>query len=279
MNEQEEPVKPLVSLDQLTKTVAVLRGENGCPWDKRQTRETLRPYLLEEVYEVLEAIDAGDMPSLREELGDLLLQVLLHAELASEEDAFTIDEVIADLNAKLIRRHPHVFDVRTATTEQEISHQWDEIKKQEKSAHSDQSVLGGVPEILPALFRALKLQKRAAKTGFDWTDTADVWKKLDEEIGELREAERQHEKFNAQQRVEEELGDVLFTIVNLSRFLAVNPELALKGANDRFVARFRHMESSAMASGRDMNQMSLDDLDLLWNQAKHLLATMDKEDT
>ena len=221
MIEQEEPVKHHVSLDQLTNTVAVLRGENGCPWDKRQTRETLRSYLLEEVYEVLDAIDAGDMPSLREELGDLLLQVLLHAQLASEEDAFTIDEVIADLNAKLIRRHPHVFDVGTATTEQEISHQWDEIKKREKSAHSDQSALGGVPEILPALFRALKLQKRAAKTGFDWTDTADVWKKLDEEIGELREAERENEKINAQQRVEEELGDVLFTIVNLSRFLAV----------------------------------------------------------
>ena len=193
MSEHEEQVKRQASFDQLTETVATLRGEKGCPWDKRQTRETLRPYLLEEVYEVLDAIEADDTDGLREELGDLLLQVLLHAQLAAEEDTFTIDDVVADLNAKLIRRHPHVFDGGTATTEQEVSHQWDEIKKREKSTLGDRSALSGVPETMPALFRALKLQKRAAKTGFDWTNIGDGWKKLDEEITELRQARTQHE--------------------------------------------------------------------------------------
>lgn len=270
-------MKDQTLFEQLTDTVSALRGENGCPWDKRQTRETLRPYLLEEVYEVLDAIEADDTDSLREELGDLLLQVLFHAQLASEEDTFTIENVVADLNAKLVRRHPHVFDGGTAATEQEIAHQWDEIKKREKATQSDQSALSGVPATMPALFRALKLQKRAAKTGFDWTDIADVWKKLDEEITELRQAQTQKEHLNAQQRVEEELGDVLFTVVNLSRFLAVNPELALKGANDRFVARFRHMEQAADTSGRDMKHMTLDDLDVLWDQAKQALANTEKE--
>jgi tetrapyrrole methylase family protein/MazG family protein len=277
-------VKDQTSFEQLTDTVSALRGENGCPWDKRQTRETLRPYVLEEAYEVLDAIDAHDVRALREELGDLLLQVLFHAQLASEEDTFTIENVVADLNAKLIRRHPHVFDGGSAATEQEVSHQWEEIKKREKATQSDQSALHGVPATMPALFRAFKLQKRAAKTGFDWTDIADVWTKLDEEITELRQAQTQQENINpretldlAQQRVEEELGDVLFTVVNLSRFLAVNPELALKGANDRFVARFCHMEQAADTSGIEMKHMTLDDLDLLWNRAKQALANTQKE--
>ena len=277
MSEQKEQVKRHVSFEHLTHTVATLRGEDGCPWDKRQTHETLRPYLLEETYEVLDAIETHDAHSLREELGDLLLQVLLHAQLASEEGSFNIDKVVADLDAKLVRRHPHVFDGGTAATEQEVSHQWDKIKKQEKSTQSDQSALHGVPITMPALFRAFKLQKRATKAGFDWTDIADVWKKLDEEIEELRQAQTQRDHTNTPQRVEEELGDVLFTVVNLSRFLAVNPELALKGANDRFVARFRHMEQAADTSGIDMKHMSLDNLDGLWNKAKQALATTSKE--
>ncbi len=264
---------------QLTDTVSALRGENGCPWDKRQTRETLRPYLLEETYEVLDAIEANDAQALREELGDLLLQVLLHAQLASEEGTFTIENVVTDLNAKLIRRHPHVFDGGAARTEQAISHQWDEIKKQEKSMQCDQSVLDGVPSTMPALFRASKLQKRAAKTGFDWSTLDDVWKKLDEEIKEVHEAQTQlqTDNINGQQRIEEEIGDVLFTVVNLSRFLSVNPELALKGANERFVARFHHMEQAADTLGRNMKNMTLDDLDVLWNSAKEALANTHKE--
>ena len=185
---------------------------------------------------------------------------------------FTIENVVADLTAKLIRRHPHVFDGGTATTEQEVSHQWDEIKKREKSIRSDQSALSDVPTTMPALFQALKLQKCAAKIGFDWSDITDVWKKLDEEIGELHEIQTQTENTNTQQRIEEELGDLLFTVVNLSRFLAVNPELALKGANNRFVARFRHMEEAANTSGIAMKHMTLDDLDTLWNKAKKALA-------
>lgn len=267
-------MKDPTPFEQLTGTVSALRAENGCPWDKRQTRETLRPYLLEEAYEVLDAIEADDMEGLKEELGDLLLQVLLHAQLASEENTFTIENVVADLNAKLIRRHPHVFDGGTATTEAEVSHQWDEIKQREKPTHPDRSTLSGIPTTMPALFRAAKLQKRAAKTGFDWSGIADVWKKLDEEIEELRQAQTHHKHSNAQQRVEEELGDVLFTVVNLSRFLAVNPELALKGANDRFVARFRHMEQAAETSGTDMKTLSLDLLDMLWHRAKQALSSI-----
>ena len=268
-----------ISFQQLADTVAALRGDNGCPWDKRQTRETLRPYLLEEAYEVLDAIQSNDAQALREELGDLLLQVLLHAQLASEEATFTIDDVVHDLNEKLIRRHPHVFDGGTATTEQEVSYQWDEIKQREKATDSVHTVLSGVPETMPALFRAFKLQKRAAKTGFDWSDIADVWKKLDEELEELRQARAQMKNSDTTQRVEEELGDVLFTVVNLSRFLAINPELALKQANDRFVARFRHMEQAVDTSGRDMRNMSLDDLDVLWDKAKQTLANRSKEDS
>lgn len=279
MSTPEEHIRNRISFQQLADTVAALRGENGCPWDKRQTRETLRPYLLEEAYEVLDAIQSNDARALREELGDLLLQVLLHAQLASEEATFTIDDVVHDLNEKLIRRHPHVFDGGTAATEQEVSYQWDEMKQREKATDSVHTVLSGVPETMPALFRAFKLQKRAAKTGFDWSDIADVWKKLDEELDELRQARAQTKNSDTTQRVEEELGDVLFTVVNLSRFLAINPELALKQANDRFVARFRHMEQAADTSGRDMRNMSLDALDVLWDKAKQTLANRNKEDS
>tara|TARA_B100001971_G_scaffold214761_1_gene254136 strand:+ start:748 stop:1566 length:819 start_codon:yes stop_codon:yes gene_type:complete len=266
-----------VSFEHLTDTVAALRGENGCPWDKRQTHESLQPYLLEEAYEVLDAIEAHDVRSLKEELGDLLLQVLFHAQIASEEGAFTIQEILAALNAKLLRRHPHVFDPGTVATEQELSHQWDAIKKLEKATQSDQSALSSVSKTMPALFRAVKLQKCAAKTGFDWSDIASVWKKLDEEIEELRQALAQQKNINTQQRIEEELGDMLFTIVNLSRFLAVNPELALNGTNDRFVARFQHMEQEADISEVNMKDMTPDDFDVLWNRAKQALANIRKE--
>tara|TARA_B100000315_G_C14590873_1_gene595681 strand:+ start:2649 stop:3476 length:828 start_codon:yes stop_codon:yes gene_type:complete len=272
MNERKRgALKPDVSFEELLGTVATLRGENGCPWDKRQTHETLRPYLLEETHEVLEAIETQDVHSLREELGDLLLQVLLHAQLASEEGAFTIAEVLTDLNAKLLRRHPHVFQDGAATTEQDLSNQWDAIKRQEKSTQKDHSVLGTVPKTMPALFRSFKLQKCAAKTGFDWKSVDDVWKKLDEEIKELSQAQLEEKNIKRLRRVEEELGDVLFTVVNLGRFIGVNPELALKGANDRFVDRFHYIEQKINASGLDIKNMTLDDLDLLWKQAKQAL--------
>ena len=275
---QTDQVDRHVSFDQLIKTVTALRGENGCPWDKRQTRETLRPYLLEEAYEVLDAIEAHDMQALREELGDLLLHVLFHAQIASEEDAFAIEDVVADLNEKLVRRHPHVFGNRTVATENDIAYQWDEIKKQEKSAPTEHSVLTGIPKTMPALFRAFKLQKCAATVGFDWTNVTNIWEKLDEEVNELHQALAQHERPNAQQMIEEELGDVLFTIVNMSRFLSVNPELALQRANNKFVERFHHMEQTVNMSGQSIKQLSLSDLDRLWNHAKHATANEQKRE-
>jgi len=261
--------------EQLVATIAALRAENGCPWDKRQTHGTLRPYLLEETYEVLDAIESNDMDALREELGDLLLQVILHAQLAAEESSFTITEVISDLNTKLIRRHPHVFGDSSARTEKEISIQWDEIKQQEKNTMGDMSRLSGVPESMPALFRALKLQKRAAKAGFDFPDIRHVLEKLDEEMQEL--SQERTSSPPVQKRLEEELGDILFSVVNLSRFLSINPELALQGANKRFLSRFQHMENILQMSKKDIESMHPDDLDLLWEHSKRALSANKEE--
>ncbi len=262
----------------LTETVKQLRGEDGCPWDRRQTIESLRPYLLEETYEVLDAIDAEDWPAVREELGDVLLQVILQTQIASEQHLFDIDDVVNGLTAKLVRRHPHVFAGEQVGSVDEVAHRWDEIKMAEKPPGALSSALDGVPAAMPSLLRAFKLQKRAAKTGFDWTDLCDVWAKLEEEIEELRAAVAQRKSRGGARQIEEELGDVLFSIVNVSRFLAVNPELALKRGNDKFTARFHHMEAKSRENGQDLKTLSLKDLDILWNQAKEALANTNKED-
>ncbi len=262
----------------LVEVVARLRSPEGCPWDVKQTHESLKPFLLEEAYEVLEALDTQDPRHLCEELGDLFLQILLHAHIESEKQTFGIEDVITDLTQKLIRRHPHVF---TATSDEaprldseQVVTQWEAIKRTERSTGAD-SILMGIPASLPSLLRAHQIQKRASRVGFDWETPGQVFEKLDEELEELQAAasdlptpEPSTREPEPNAAVEHELGDVLFTIVNVARFLRINPEEALRKANNRFVARFRHMEDHRVQEGKDLRQMTPMEWDTLWKAAK-----------
>lgn len=282
----------------LVELMAALRAPQGCPWDRKQTHESLKPYLLEEAYEVLETIDHGDQSKLREELGDVLLQVLFHSQIASEAGAFTIEDVLEILAAKLIRRHPHVFGDRTTGTQpvngEQVLSQWEEIKRAERqAAGAAQSALDGVPKILPALLRAYQTQARAARVGFDWPHNQagleQIFGKITEEMTELRDAVAQPGALDhaspdpdARRDVEAELGDLLFSLVNLARFLKVNPEEALRGSTNRFVDRFHLVEAQAADHGRSLADMTLPEMDELWERAKQRLrdgATVAKPDT
>lgn len=245
----------------LVEIMARLRGPGGCPWDRSQSREDLKTYLVEETYEVLDAIDSGSGEKLREELGDLLLQIVFHAEIADEENSFDIEDVCAGINEKLIRRHPHVFGDVKADTPDVVLQNWEAIKKGEKEG---KSVLAGVPKILPALLKAFRLQEKAARVGFDWEETRQVEAKVDEELAELREAV----SLNDRDKIREELGDLLFAIVNLSRFLKLDPEDTLQAANEKFIRRFKSVETSAAGIGRELHGMSLAEMDELWEAAK-----------
>lgn len=273
----------------LVELMATLRAPNGCPWDRKQTHESLKPYLLEETYEVLETIDQRDHAKLREELGDVLLQVLFHSQIAAEAGTFTVDDVLELLATKLIRRHPHVFGNGDQTTlptngEQVLS-QWEEIKRAErKAAGGTQSALDGVPKTLPALLRAYQTQARAARVGFDWPHNAagleQVFGKVAEEIAELRDAVSQSPSDTeptptqptGSARIEAELGDILFSLVNLARFLKVNPEEALRGSTNRFTDRFHLVEAQAAEKGRSLSDMTLAEMDALWEAAKQRLS-------
>ena len=242
-----------------------LRGENGCPWDRGQTHESIKPYLVEETYEVLEAIDEQDLTKLKEELGDLMLQIVFHAQMAEEAGAFSMLDVLAAINEKLVRRHPHVFGELKAETAQEVLFNWEQIKQTERRQVNDRaSVLDGVPRELPALLRAHRLQEKASRVGFDWTEAREVLRKVEEELTELQAAM----DGQAADRVEAELGDLLFALVNLSRFLAVNPEEALRKTIARFIARFRYIEEELSRSGRSLRQATLGEMDALWAEAK-----------
>ncbi|MCP9469286.1 MAG: nucleoside triphosphate pyrophosphohydrolase [Nitrospira sp.] len=273
--------------DKVTDIMGALRAPNGCPWDRKQTHESLKPYLLEETYEVLETIDQGDEAKLREELGDVLLQVLFHSQIAAEAGTFTIDDVLKTLAEKLIRRHPHVFttDGRpgSVTSSEHVLSQWEQIKRAERqAAGNSQSVLDGVPKTLPALLRAFQIQARAARVGFDWPHNAggleQIFEKIAEEVSELKQALGDADIDSAsapppeQTEVEAELGDILFSLVNLARFLKVNPEEALRRATNRFVDRFHLVEALAAEQGRSLPEMTLADMDLLWEEAKRRLA-------
>ena len=250
---------------ELIEIMARLRGENGCPWDREQTSESIKPYLVEETYEVLEAIDEQDPAKLKDELGDLMLQIVFHAQLAREAGAFSIGDVLTAINEKLIRRHPHVFGDVKAETAQEVLFNWEQIKQTERlQATGQASVLDGVPRELPALLRAHRLQEKASRIGFDWKEAQQVFRKVEEELGELRAAMQGE----AAERVEAELGDLLFALVNLSRFLAVNPEEALRKTIARFIARFCYIEEELARRGRSLRQASLEDMDALWAEAK-----------
>lgn len=268
------------SFDRLVQIMARLRAPDGCPWDRKQTHESLKPYLLEETYEVLETIDHRDPSKLREELGDLLLQVLFHAQIGAEAGAFTIDNVTEQLADKLVRRHPHVFAKQEqpqgedSLSPDQVYSNWEQIKRDERAkAGQAESALHGVPKTLPALLRAFQVQARASRVGFDWPHTREgterVLDKIEEEVRELREAMAGDKA----DRIESEFGDLFFALVNLARFVTVNPEEALRGATNRFVARFQLMEAAAARAGRSLDHMTLDELDLLWNDAKRILAS------
>ena len=262
----------------LVEVVARLRSPEGCPWDVKQTHESLKPFLLEEAYEVLEALDTQDPRHLREELGDLLLQILLHAQIKSEEQTFRIEDVMTDLKQKLIRRHPHVFTATSDETpklnSEQVLTQWEAIKRAERPAEQQSdSILAGIPASLPSLLRAHQIQKRASRVGFDWENPKQVLEKLDEELEELRAAASSLPASEPAARepnaaVEHELGDVLFTLVNVARSLRINPEEALRKANNRFIARFRHMERHGAQEGKDLREMTALEWDALWEAAK-----------
>ncbi|HEX2056369.1 MAG TPA: nucleoside triphosphate pyrophosphohydrolase [Nitrospiraceae bacterium] len=277
------------AFDRIKEIMATLRAPGGCPWDRKQTHESLKPYLLEETYEVLETIDQGDIRKLKEELGDVLLQVLFHSQIAAESGAFTVDEVMNQLAEKLVRRHPHVFqrppDREPNINSEQVLHRWEEIKRAEREESGQTgSVLQDVPKTLPALLRAYQVQARAARVGFDWPDNTQgleqVGAKIDEELAELRQAIRdaaeevgspdQKPAPPAREVLEAELGDVLFSLVNFARHLKLNPEDALRRATNRFTERFRFIEDEAAKTGRTVSELSLSEMDRYWDGAKKL---------
>ena len=239
--------------------------EHGCPWDREQSYATIAPYTIEEAYEVADAIERNDRARLREELGDLLLQVVFHAQMAAEEGAFDFGDVVAAISDKLVRRHPHVFGDERVNSAAAQTRAWEQLKTAERTG----KLLDDVPRALPALRRAEKLTKRTATIGFDWPDAAAVRSKLDEELAELDAelAERREGAANGQ-RVADELGDVLFALANLARHLQVDSETALHGANARFLTRFGHIEQRLAAAGRTLESATLEEMDALWDEAK-----------
>ncbi|NPB05248.1 MAG: nucleoside triphosphate pyrophosphohydrolase [Aquificae bacterium] len=252
-------MKERYTFEDLKRIMAELRQK--CPWDRKQTHESLKKYLIEEAYEVLDAIDRKDWEALKEELGDLLLQPVFHARLAEEAGRFDIDEVVDHLCKKLIERHPHVFGEEEAKSAEEVLKSWERKKVEKKKG-----VLDGVPKHLPALMRAQKLQKKAASVGFDWSDLKEVKEKVREEWNEFWEALESGDR----ERLEHELGDLLFALVNLARFLGLDAEEALQKANERFVKRFSFVERKVKESGKDWGDFTLEELDRFWEEAKRL---------
>ncbi|MGH7853695.1 MAG: nucleoside triphosphate pyrophosphohydrolase [Candidatus Binatia bacterium] len=252
---------------ELLDVMAQLRSETGCPWDKEQTHLSLKPCLLEETYELLDALDDGDPKKLREELGDVLLQVVFHSQIAAEEGRFTAQDVIAHLTEKLIRRHPYVFAGEPLPKDTaSVLKQRLQIKAGERKAGESKSALGNVPKAMPALARAQSITRRASHLGFDWPEIEPVWKKIQEEIDELKNAAASANKT----RAGEELGDLLFSVVNLARFLDVEAEDVLAQTIDRFTSRFHFIETKLQQEGKRVDQSSLEEMDRLWEEAKEL---------
>jgi tetrapyrrole methylase family protein/MazG family protein len=255
------------AFERLIEIMARLRAPGGCPWDRKQTLESLRPYLVEETYEALDAIDRKDWDHLAEELGDVLLQVVFQAEIAREAGLFDINDVVRSITEKLVRRHPHVFGEDSIDTADQVVERWEEIKAQEKAGKPAPEVAGlleSVPRHQPALLEAFEVGKKAAKTGFDWERLEDLKKKLDEEMAEIAEAAQSG---NAD-HLEDEVGDLLFMATNVARYLRVHPEIALRRANAKFRSRFAYIERSLVAQGRTLEQASLEEMEALWQEAK-----------
>lgn len=260
------------SFEELVEIMKKLRAPEGCPWDRKQTLETLKGYVIEESYELIDAIDSRDVKNICEECGDLLLQIVFIAQIAAENDWFEVQEIIESLCDKLKRRHPHVFGDLKVRDSEEVRRNWDMIKLLERESKKEEpSRLTGIPRSMPALLRAYAIQERAAKVGFDWEkgNLDPIWAKIDEEIRELRKALDEGDAGE----VKEEIGDLLFAVVNLSRHIGVNPEEALQGANEKFSARFRFIEESVEGKGRSFNEYSLDELETLWQSAKKAQRT------
>lgn len=252
-------------IDRLREIMRRLRAPDGCPWDREQTIESLRGHLIEETYEVVDAMDSGDRPALCEELGDLLLQVVFQAQIAEEEGQFTFDDVARGISDKLVRRHPHVFgDVRVENSD-EVLRNWEKIKKTEKGASLPRSLVAGIPKHLPALSKAHLVQKRVAKVGFEWEAVQGVIAKLDEELAEVKEALAAHDVAATR----EELGDLLFSAVNLNRYLGHDSEELLHENIAKFMRRFQALEAQLHAQGRELDACSLDELEAVWTSVKH----------
>jgi MazG family protein len=270
-DEQRQPPGP--GFARLVEIMARLRAPGGCPWDREQNFDTIKPYLLEETYEVLDAIDARDWDGLADELGDLLLQAVFFAQMASEEGRFDIADSLLAINSKLVRRHPHVFADGDAKTSGDVLRRWDEIKAQEKESNAKRAkgapppkgLLAGVPRSLPALVEAQKIAAKAAGAGFDWENIDQVVEKLHEELAEIDTARAAGNPAE----IEDEIGDLLFVVVNIARFSKVDPEQALRKTNSKFRRRFSHVEDGLAAHGKTPQQASIDEMEALWQAAKH----------
>ena len=257
-------INSTINFEKLCEIVAKLRGPGGCPWDREQTHESLLPALIEEAYEVTEAAREKNDAHFREELGDLLLLVVMHAEIASETDRFNIDDVVRDISEKLIRRHPHVFGTSDARDSGAVLKQWEAIKRDEKK--TDSHYLASLPKALPALMRAQKAQSKAARVNFDWTDVRDVVAKLEEELRELNQAMASADPA----RTEEEIGDVLFAVVNLARKCRLDAESALQRGTDKFVTRFNRLEDELQRQGKRLCDVDLAEMDAIWDEIKKM---------
>ena len=267
-------------IQKLVDLVARLRGENGCPWDREQTRETLKPMLIEEAYEVLDALDGASPAELKEELGDLLFQVVFHAQIAQEKGEFRLADIIDRLHEKMVRRHPHVFGGADLRTADDVLRNWEDIKAAERgtssasSPDSGKSLLDGIPSRLPALHQAYQMTAKASRVGFDWPDLEAILEKLKEEAAETLEAHAAKD----QSRLVDEAGDLLFVAVNVARFLGVDPETALRHSNRKFERRFRYLEAKIKGQGRELKEASLAEMDALWDEAKKLEPDSAPED-
>jgi len=255
-----KPYPPIPTADFQAFVRVVRRLRRDCPWDRKQTHKSLRHALIEETYEVVQALDDGDMRELSKELGDLLLHVVLQATIAEQNGEFLLREVLAQETEKLIRRHPHVFGTTKVKNSEEVKQNWERLKMKEGRT----SVLEGIPRYMPALIRALRVQQRAAKVGFDWENEDQVWKKVREELEEVREALRGKKHVKR----EEEFGDLLFALVNYARFLRINPENALRGTIEKFTSRFHYIEAQLAKKGKTAHDSTLEEMDELWEQAK-----------
>jgi MazG family protein len=260
--------------ERLVEIMSTLRGPNGCPWDKEQDFNSLKPMLVEEVYEVLEAIDLKDFDGVAEELGDLMLHIVFQAQIGKEEGTFDINTVIQNICDKLVRRHPHVFGDQAAGTSAEVIKNWEAIKAQEKPeklnrrSPEQRSLLEGIPSKLPAIHEAHQISSRAARVGFDWPDIEGIFEKLQEEVAELKEVIAEDASDPKRDKLEDEIGDLLFVIVNIARYLKIDSESALKRANRKFKSRFQWMESELARQGRAIEETNLDEMEALWQRAK-----------